>query len=1105
MPATPLFDPTCPWRATCKSRRITTSNGLLRHLQRFHNLSCSGRDDWLSRLSNHADYNALEAALRADGSWLCTTCFKTHALGVHVCSTHPGTCQRVWNLEDGLPPPDLNVLPGIPRPAPSIPDQRDNGGPAVLPTRSSTRRHRCPCPPPPGSQRVPQPERDSPHTEHDYSPPGQTGTGGIAGDHPPGGVPRLRGRRHALTPALVHQIFTLGHHSYRRVPKSAWISWAAALRSALKAVAESGSESAWVELLILPMCVLSARRRPRGEGVAQHIRRRARSWLDGNVDDLIDELLATAPGTHPQPRQSDDAAFASRVLRKVAEGHLSAAVRLLEPTTIAPATPATCAILEALHPPRPLPTGVPIAHAPYQARVEDIMAALKTFSPGTAGGRDGLMALHLKHALSVGGSDLLLENLLGVVNRALAGDLPPTLRPYWASAPITPLLKPNGGIRPIAVGLTLRRLVSKVALAAVLPMVSEHLQPHQVGVGVRGGAEGLVHALNRLVADQQHSPDLVVVSLDFQNAFNTVDRNRMFEEVSRHCPSISHYVEMTYGCAARQYVGPHVVESTTGVQQGDPLSPMLFALSIQPLISDIDRDCPDMHQGWYLDDGTFVGPLSVVQRAVQAVVDRAPAFGLSLNPQKCRLWSPVYNPTHLHGFPPGFIHEHRAGLTVLGAAITLSLEYAASVAQALVDAVAVSLQRLSILRHPQAELLLLRNCLGACKVIFTARCTPPAAAATAFQAFDLLQTRVLQSIVTAGGSGFGPLQQDLAALPIAKGGLGVTTATSLLPCAYLASVTQTAALQSTILGTSSAPPLPAALVARTDYCALVPEFDAALFEDPDFVRGKVQAQLSKPLCQRKYQELVDNPARSDRDRAVLKSLTQPGAADWLLALPVPHLQQTMAPESFRCRLQYQLLIPIFQEGSQCPCCLRELDVWGDHAVHCTSGGDVAIIGRHYSVRNGLDAVLTSARQRVTREPAFPTPVPGQERRRADLRLHAWEEGRDLYIDIVGSSPLTTANLQHFVPGGAAERAAQDKQTRYAVLLARQQPPVAFKAFAFETFGGLHSDAFALLKRLQGLLNQAIIAQEDVEGYFVIRRVSFIIAAAVGRQLAARRV
>ncbi len=77
------------------------------------------------------------------------------------------------------------------------------------------------------------------------------------------------------------------------------------------------------------------------------------------------------------------------------------------------------------------------------------------------------------------------------------------------------------------------------------------------------------------------------------------------------------------------------------------------------------------------------------------------------------------------------------------------------------------------------------------------------------------------------------------------------------------------------------------------------------------------------------------------------------------------LQQTRSPESHRCRLQYQLLIPIFREGSQCPLCLRELDVWGDHAVNCISWGHVAIVGRYYSARNGLDTVLASARQRVT--------------------------------------------------------------------------------------------------------------------------------------------
>jgi hypothetical protein len=155
------------------------------------------------------------------------------------------------------------------------------------------------------------------------------------------------------------------------------------------------------------------------------------------------------------------------------------------------------------------------------------------------------------------------------------------------------------------------------------------------------------------------------------------------------------------------------------------------------------------------------------------------------------VWSPRPNPQHLDGFPLGFVYDTRGGLIVLGAAVTLSVEYAASVAQAHVDAVAASLQRLPILRHPQAELLLLRSCLGTCKVVFTARTMPPAAAEQALVTFDMLQTQVLQSIVTAGGGGFGPLQQTLAGLPIAQGGLGVTKATSLLPCAYLASVTQT--------------------------------------------------------------------------------------------------------------------------------------------------------------------------------------------------------------------------------------------------------------------------------------------------------------------------
>lgn len=88
------------------------------------------------------------------------------------------------------------------------------------------------------------------------------------------------------------------------------------------------------------------------------------------------------------------------------------------------------------------------------------------------------------------------------------------------------------------------------------------------------------------------------------------------------------------------------------------------------------------------------------------------------------------------------------------------------------------------------------------------------------------------------------------------------------------------------------PVSPAALAAKVEHCALVPEFDAAQFEDRDCIRawtprGEVQAQLSKPLSQRPYQGLVDDPARPDRGTTVLNPLKRPRASDWLWAMPVP--------------------------------------------------------------------------------------------------------------------------------------------------------------------------------------------------------------------------
>jgi hypothetical protein len=60
------------------------------------------------------------------------------------------------------------------------------------------------------------------------------------------------------------------------------------------------------------------------------------------------------------------------------------------------------------------------------------------------------------------------------------------------------LEKRDGGIRPIVVGEIDRRLVSKIVCKAALSSAKTHFEPTQLGVGVKGGAEAIVHSVNIL-------------------------------------------------------------------------------------------------------------------------------------------------------------------------------------------------------------------------------------------------------------------------------------------------------------------------------------------------------------------------------------------------------------------------------------------------------------------------------------------------------------------------------------------------------------------------------------------------------------------------------
>ncbi|KAL2612792.1 hypothetical protein R1flu_024484 [Riccia fluitans] len=90
------------------------------------------------------------------------------------------------------------------------------------------------------------------------------------------------------------------------------------------------------------------------------------------------------------------------------------------------------------------------------------------------------------------------------------------------------LAKPSGGVRPIAVGEVLYRLVARTLGFQFREALADHFSPLQFGVATRGGCETIIHGLR---ATLDLHPDWVVLQVDIQNAFNTISREVLFHEL----------------------------------------------------------------------------------------------------------------------------------------------------------------------------------------------------------------------------------------------------------------------------------------------------------------------------------------------------------------------------------------------------------------------------------------------------------------------------------------------------------------------------------------------------------------------------------------------
>ena len=240
-------------------------------------------------------------------------------------------------------------------------------------------------------------------------------------------------------------------------------------------------------------------------------------------------------------------------------------------------------------------------------------------------------------------SDFALKGLVGVINLLAAGRAPRSIIPFLCGASLLACQKKDGGLRPIAVGEVLRRLTSKCVVRAVQSEAVTILSPLQVGVGVSAGCEAIVHSLASILNDGSILPESrCTLLVDFSNAFNSIDRGLMFEEARARIPSMSSWLECCYSSQPLLLLGEHSILSCCGVQQGDPLGPLGFAVALHPIIEKFKREVPGLLlNSWYLDDGTLCGNPSDICSALAIIEAEGPSRGLFLNRSKSHLFVPA--------------------------------------------------------------------------------------------------------------------------------------------------------------------------------------------------------------------------------------------------------------------------------------------------------------------------------------------------------------------------------------------------------------------------------------------------------------------------------